>query len=193
MGCLQNRAQLLIGDVGEQPPGRDAYLPKRLGLPEVPDPRDQPLVEQSVAEAPAGIAAQIRDDHVELERLGKDVRPEGADAPVLELEHRPIPKQGFLLGAAQNEPRPTRELRPPRPHLPAAGQAEVAAQHDPVLEPQDQILADRRDADEPAAVDPLGDPLHGSARMRGLGVDALADEHLEPARRPSERVSFRHR
>ena len=52
-------------------------MPERLGAPDVPDPGDQALVEQRVAElARRMLAAQARDHRLEVGRLGEDVRAE---------------------------------------------------------------------------------------------------------------------
>ena len=77
-------------------------------------------------------------------------------------------------------------------HLPAAAHAQVAAEHEPALEAQQQVLADRLDRLEPAPVEALGREHRGRARVRRLDRDALADERLQPARRAVERVSLGH-
>ena len=76
--------------------------------------------------------------------------------------------------------------------LPAAAHAQVAAQDQAALEAQEQVLADRLDRLEPAAVEPLGRERRGCARVRRLDRDALADQHLQPSRRAVERVSLGH-
>ena len=50
----------------------------------------------------------------------------------------------------------------------------------------------RLDRLEHAPVDPLGDALGLRARVRGLGLDPLADERLQPSRRPVETVALGH-
>ena len=45
---------------------------------------------------------------------------------------------------------------------------------------------------KPATVEALRDSLHRCARVRGLDVDALTDERLQPRRRPSQRIPFGH-
>src|SRR5207248_1627143 len=55
--CLEDRAELVVGDFRKRPPRRDAGIPERLRLPEVADARDEPLVEQGVADRAAGIAS----------------------------------------------------------------------------------------------------------------------------------------
>ena len=77
-------------------------------------------------------------------------------------------------------------------HLPAPAHAQVAAQDQAALEAQEQVLPDRLDRLEPAAVEPLGRERRGRARVRRLDRDALADQRLQPARRAVERVSLGH-
>ena len=54
---LKNGPKLLVGGVGDSAPRRDARLPERFCLPDVADPGHEPLVEQRVANGPAGVAA----------------------------------------------------------------------------------------------------------------------------------------
>ena len=69
----------------------------------------------------------------------------------------------------------------------------MAAEDEPALEPQKEILAHRLDLLEPPAVEPLGQPLHRGARMRSLDLHPLTDENLQPAGRTMKRIAFRHR
>ena len=64
--------------------------------------------------------------------------------------------------------------------LPAPLHAQMAAQHEPVLEAQQEVLADRLDPQQPPAVEALGDAGHPGARMRRLDLEPLPDERLEP-------------
>ena len=68
----------------------------------------------------------------------------------------------------------------------------MAAQDDAAFETQEQILAGCLDGLEPPAVEPRRKLLDRCARVRCLDLDPLADEHLQPPRRSSERVSFGH-
>jgi hypothetical protein len=97
-----------------------------------------------------------------------------------------------VTAAAQDKPRAARPPRPLLDDLPAAGHAQVAAQHEPAFEAQEQVLANSLDGEELAAVKPLGDALTRSPRVRRLNADPLADEHLKLARRTVERVAFGH-
>ena len=76
--------------------------------------------------------------------------------------------------------------------LPAPAHAQVAARHETAFEAQQQVLPDRLDRLEPAAVEPLGGKHRGGARMRRLDRDALAHERLQLARGSVERVSLGH-
>lgn len=105
---VQHLEQLSIGDVDELPPRRDAGSPERLGLPEVADPGHQPLIQERFANRPALVGQAKTGQHcVEVRRDGEDVRPEPAGPAVVQFEHGAVPKDGFTLGAAQNEPRAT--------------------------------------------------------------------------------------
>jgi hypothetical protein len=68
----------------------------------------------------------------------------------------------------------------------------MAAQDDAAFETQEQVLAGRLDRLEPSAVEPRRKLLDRRARMRGLDLEPLADEHLQPPGRTSERVTFGH-
>jgi hypothetical protein len=68
----------------------------------------------------------------------------------------------------------------------------VAAEHETALEGEQQVLANRLDAEQAAAVEPLGHLSRGGTRMRRLDLDAIADERLEPACRAVERVPLWH-
>src|SRR6266513_1414601 len=132
----------------------------------------------SVSNGAARLAAQVRNHRVQFRRLGEDVRPEPPDSAIVELEHRPVPEHGLALGAAQDEPRTSEQLRASRAHLPAARHAQMAAQDDTVLEAKDEVLSGRLDAEQPATVEALGEPLDRRPRVWRLDLDPLADEHL---------------
>src|SRR5437764_4212484 len=68
----------------------------------------------------------------------------------------------------------------------------MAAQDDAAFETQEQVLAGRLDRLEPPAVEPRRKLLDRGARMRGLDLEPLADEDLQPPRGPNERVTFGH-
>jgi len=68
----------------------------------------------------------------------------------------------------------------------------MAAQDDAAFETEEQVLAGRLDGLEPPAFEPRRKLLDRCARMRGLDLDPLADEHLQPPRGASERVTFGH-
>ena len=52
----------------------------------------------------------------------------------------------------------------------------MAAQDEPALEAQEEVLADGLDAEEPPPVEALRDAGHPRARMRRLDLEPLADE-----------------
>ena len=190
---VEDALELRIGDLFEPQPRRELSAPERLRFPDVPDPGHEALVEQRVAELAALVlAAQVRDHAGEVERLGEDVRPEAARAALGQLEHRAVPEHGFALGAREHEPGLAVQLGTAVDDLPAAAHAQVAAEHEAALEAQQQVLADRFDPLEPAAVQPVGGEHRGSARVRRLDRQALTDQHLQLARSAVEGVAFGH-
>lgn len=68
----------------------------------------------------------------------------------------------------------------------------MAAQDDAAFETEQQVLAGCLDRFEAPPVEPRRELLDRGARMRSLDLDALPDQHLQPPRGPSERVSFGH-
>ena len=192
MRGVKNVAEVLVGDLADRTPGRNAGLPEGLRLPEVPDAGNEPLVEQPVADGAAVVTAQVRDHRGEIGRLLEDVGPEPPDGAVVELQHGAVPQHGFALRAAKDEPGTPHELRPAGADLPAARHAEVAAQDDAVLEAEEQVLSRRLDSEQHAAVEAFGKPLDRRTRMRRLDLDPLADEYLQPTRSPRQGIAFGH-
>ena len=112
---LEHGPQLGVVHLLEAPPRRDARLPEGLGLPEVPDPGHEPLVEQRVADLALGLGAQAREHRLEVGRLAEDVRTEPrCAASADQLEHGAVPEDGLVLGAPQDEPRLPHPRRPRR-------------------------------------------------------------------------------
>ncbi|HEV8249553.1 MAG TPA: hypothetical protein VGQ15_06235 [Gaiellaceae bacterium] len=109
-----------------------------------------------------------------------------------DLEHRPVPQDGLVCVTAEDEPRPAGPRRAARLDAPAAAHPQVAPHRDAAFEPEEQVLADRFHRLEPASVDPRGDARDLRARVRALGLDALAHEHGEPPCGPVQRVAFGH-
>ncbi len=110
----------------------------------------------------------------------------------MQLEHGAVPEHALGPLAAQDEPRPAGAAPSGRRDRPPARHAQVGAQDDPALETQEQVLAVGRHRLEDPAVDPLGDPLRLRARVRRLGRDAFADQHLQASRGTVDRVPFGH-
>ncbi len=102
--CLENRPRVVIGGLADLAPRIDASPPERLRLPDVADSGDEPLVEKRVADVSGWVAAQTRKHAVDVRRLGEDVAAEPADGVIVELQHRPVPEDGFALGAPKDEP-----------------------------------------------------------------------------------------
>ena len=112
---------------------------------------------------------------------------------LVELEDRARSRGTASLSSRAGRARacPSRSLFFSR-DLPAPPHAEVAAEDEPVLEVQEQVLADRLDLEQLAAVEPLRDAGDPGPRMRSLDVESLADERLEAARRAVKCVAFGH-
>ena len=79
-----------------------------------------------------------------------------------------------------------------RPDAPPPSHPQVAAQDEPALEPQQEVLADRLDGLEPPAVEAVCDPRQRRARVRRLHSHPLADESLQTPGGAVEGVSFWH-
>ena len=173
-GGVEHGEQLPVRQVVQRPPRRDPRLPQRLRLPEVADARDEPLVEHRVADRPLlRRRAQPLEHRLEVGRVAEDVRAEPSHRapPTRQLQHRPVPQHRLVLGAAQDEPRPAGTPRATLLHAPAAGHAQVAAQDETALEPQQQVLPHRLDRLEPEPVQPLHQPLPARPRVRRLHLD----------------------
>jgi hypothetical protein len=179
----QYLSKLVVRDRSESPPRADASVPERLGAPDIPDPRDEPLVEERLTEGAAlRDAPELVDHRIEVERVGENVRAEPAQAPPLELEHGAVPEHSLPPGASEDQPRPAYSLRVGRDDAPASVHPQVAPENAAILELEQQVLSHRASRDEHAAVDPLGNPERSRAWMRSFGLDALADKGLELAR-----------
>ncbi len=191
--CVDRAAKLVVRELAEANPRRERHLPKRFCLPHVPDPRDQPLVEECFTELARLVGrAQVANDRLELRGLVEHVGPEPSHLAGAELEHRAVPEHALVFRAAQDEPRSPDTLCPARLESPPARHAQVTSQHDASLEAQQEILPDCLDRLQPPTVEPLRDPLHGRARVRRLDLDALADQRLQSRRCPPQRISLGH-
>ena len=115
-GGVDDRERLLVGDVAGAPPRVDPRLEAALGLPQVADPGDDPLVEQGVADrARRVVRAQAAQERLLVELGGEDVRPEAGD-PLVEararvghqLQHGAVDLGDELVAAADHQPRVAR-------------------------------------------------------------------------------------
>ena len=179
-GLGEHRAQLVVRDVAEPRPGRDLRAPERFGAPHVPDARHESLVEQRPRRS-RGSDPRPRIRLTISSRSGGSARMSGPSLRtrrVVELEHRPVPENRLRARPAQDEPRHAAPRARPvsLDDLPAALHAQVAAEDETVLEAQEQVLADRLDADEPAPVEP--------APRRRSPAPADAASRPRAARRP---------
>ena len=193
MRLFERGAQVVVGDVGEAAPRRDARVPERLGLPEVADAGDETLVEQRVADLALRVPAlKSREHAVVVGRVGEDVGAEPPRDATVELEDGAVEHRADVFVAAQHEPGLSEDRRVAAEDAPASLHAQVAAQHEPAFEAEQEVLADRLDVLEPAAVEPRRELLHGGARMRRLDLELLADEHLQSPSSAMKGVSFGH-
>ena len=135
---------------------------------------------------------EAREHLVEPRWALEDVGAEPLERARVQLEHRPVPEHALERLAAEHEPRLAGSRLTARPQRPASGHAQMRAEHDPALEAKQQVLADRLDRLEHAPVDALGDALRLRARVRRLRLDALADERLQPSRRPVKGIALGH-
>src|SRR5205823_14003726 len=103
-----------------------------------------------------------------------------------------VPQRSFDTRCAQHEPWPTGDVTATRSHTPASAHAQVRSQDDAAVESQQQVLAVRVDGFESPPVELRGVDRRLSARMRGLDLDALADERLQPASGAMDRGAFGH-
>ena len=194
MRRLEDVPQLAVVDLAEPAPRRDARLPQRLGLPQVADARHEPLVQEGVPDLAHGLGTQPRVHRLVIGRLAEDVGADASHVTVCyKLEDSTVPEHGLVFAAPQHEPRLAGACRSARLDAPAAVHPQMAAEDEPALEPQEEVLPHRLDLLQPPPVEPLRQPLDRRARMRRLDLHPLADENLEPPSRPMQRIAFRHR
>jgi hypothetical protein len=190
---LECGPQLLVARIPELEPRRQASLPEGLGHPQVPDPRDEPLSLERLAERQAlRRAAEVREHRIEIGRLREHVRAEPSRHVRVELEHRPVQLNCLVLGAPQDEPWAAEPARAPAADPPPTLHPQVAAEDDAPFEAQEEVLPGRLHALQPPAVEPLGDARQLRPRVRRLDLESLADEDLEPPRRPLQGIALRH-
>jgi hypothetical protein len=193
MRFLEGRSQLGVRDIGETPPGRHTRSPERLGLPEVADSGNQPLVEHRVADlASLVVSAQAPEHRLEVGRLGEDVRAESLRDAAVELEDGTVEHRTDVLLAPQHEPRLPEDRRVPAEDTPTSLHAQVAANHEAAFEVEQQVLPDCLDALQSATVEPRRELLYGCAWMRRLDLELLPDQYLQSTCGAVKGVPFGH-
>jgi hypothetical protein len=75
---------------------------------------------------------------------------------------------------------------------PTSLHAQVAAQDEPALEAEEEVLADCLDVFEPKAIQARRELLYGRARMRCLDLELLSNEHLQATSGAMKGVPFGH-
>ena len=190
----ENISEILVANLANRTPRRDARLPERFGEPHVPDARDEALVEERFADRTRAVTRSNATDEIGDLGLGREqIRPETSKRPPVEREHRPVPLPRLPRAAPKHEPWQAAQRRATLLEPPAAVHPQVAPERHPAGEPEQEVLPDRVDTFEHAPVDDVSDPGRPSPRMRALRLDALADERLQERRDASDRVAFRHR
>ena len=189
----EHRLQLLVARTSESERGRDASRPQALREPHVPEPRDEPLVEQHLAQQTAWIglpdARTNASGSTPSARMSGPTRRAGVTSSV---------STGPFHWAASSSPaRRTSHGRPARlvpgpPDGPAAVHAQVAPNDDSSLETQQEMLADRVDRLEHATVDSRRDAGEEPARVRRRRLHPASHEHAEPLRSTVDRIALRH-
>jgi len=159
----------------------------------VPDPGDQTLVEERLANLARLIGSAKSQQHlVHVGRVVHYIRPEPDERSAGELQHRSVPEDTLRLLAAEDEPGKAGDSRVRGDDLPAALHAQVAAQDNAILELEEQVLADRAHLIESEAVDSLGNPQCPGPGVLGPGPHALSLEHPQPLGGPVQAVSLGH-
>ena len=107
LGPLEPARERRDIDVSGRDPRRQPPVPEELGEPQVPDPGDEPLVEEGIAEE----TRRARCDDPPRERVGvracrEQIRAEPEVGAGREPERRAVPESRLELRAAQDEPRP---------------------------------------------------------------------------------------
>ena len=190
---LEHRPQLVVGDA------RRAGATARRALPRAPrparcsrsPPRDAGRGARRRPRAPAARHAAARaSSRSRAPRRGCPGRD--AREAAVRARARPVPEHGLVLARRAARATASHAGRAAGLDAPATVHPQVAAQDEAAVEAEEEVLPDRLHPLEPPAVEPLGEPLHRGARVRGLDLDSLADENLQPLRRAVERIAFRH-
>src|SRR5262245_56260409 len=193
VGFHEHGAKLVVGERTDRRPRGRANRPEGLGLPDVPDPGDEVLVEERVADPAIDRPfAQVGDHALDVGRLGQDVRAQRERALRVELQHGAVPEDRLVRPAAEDEPREAGARGAAPGDAPAARHAQVAPQDVSAFEGEKEVLADRVDPLESPSIEPFGDPLPAGSGIRSLDADVLADERLEALRGSVDAVAFRH-
>src|SRR3954451_15911318 len=192
MRRLERRAQLGVADFGEAAPRRDARVPERFRFPEVADAGDEALIEQRIAQLSLVLRAKPLQHGVVVGRLGENVGTEASRDSAIALEDRAVEHRAHVLVASQNEPRLAEDRRVSAHDEPTSLHAQVAAQDEPALEAEEEVLADCLHVFETSAVQARRELLHGGTWMRCLDFELLTDEHLQATSGAMKGVPFGH-
>ena len=97
----EHTAEVVVRDLTKTDPGRCPGEEECFRPPHVPDPCDEALVEESVAELAALVVAAKPLDHaVEIGWVDHDVRAEAGELSAGELQDGAVPLHGFPLASA---------------------------------------------------------------------------------------------
>jgi hypothetical protein len=185
------RQHLLVGRVAELPPRVEAGEETRLGLPQVPDPAQVPLVEQRVADAASRIVgAETAQERALVELVREDVRAEPGDAVIEararvrhELKHRAAELHDLMVRRPDHEPGPARRLAPAPPAFvdaPPPRHAQVGVDREVAVEADEEVLPPGLDRAHAAPAEPLGPAVALEAPVRSLEGDDLRADQCGP-------------
>src|SRR3954453_21409938 len=203
-GGVEHRAELLVREGLETKGGVDSGLPAALGLEDVPDARDEALIEERLTQLGPRISRSHPGDRLRrIEVRGEDVRAQPPEARIAqEPPAPPDPHEGPAevdrLGILrrQRDPGLGSGAAPALPgpvDVPAAVHAQMTVQRELVLEVQEQMLAPALHLLEHEAVDRrLRETLRAAAAGSANRDPAAGESAVDPPRHPQDRVALGH-
>ena len=204
-GEAHDGQDLLVARARERAPWVHPGVIARLRLPDVPEARERPLIEDRVTDrARLVILVKARQQRRLIELLAEHVGAEADQARVKapargghQLEQRAVELHDDRVGVLDHQPR-TRRRAPPAlaaaSHRPSPRHAQVRVQHELALEVDEQMLAVGMHALDRAAGQPRGPTVGAVARLgRADQLRHGAFEHRADAvGRVMDRVAFGH-
>ena len=173
--------------------GETPGVPERLAAPDVPDARNDALVEERLPIARRWSARRRFATIASPSSSGARMSGPSAETRRADVSSTAPPRTPPSPLARQREPRRAAYRSVGRHRPPAPRHAKMAAQHAAALEAQQQVLAASLDGFEAPPVEPLGDSRRASPRVHGFDGQSLPDEGAKPRGRAMDGVAFRHR